>query len=118
MKGKIKFDYGFNDGSPYQILEIDISNGEANKVYRLTVEFSDEEVDFGMFGTDDHGNAKLEFASYPEVNQEKITDYLPAGKDVRCIQLILIYLHGHPALVTELRLNLYNWTRKRVSLPL
>lgn len=118
MKGKIKFDYGFNDGSPYQVLEIDISDGEANKVYRLMVEFSDEGADFGMFGTDDHGNARLEFASYPKVNQEKITDYLPAGKDVRCIQRILVYLHGHPALVTELRLSLYNWARKRASLPL
>jgi len=118
MKGKIRFDYGFNDGSPCQELEINISDGEANKVYRLVVEFGSEEADFGMFGTDDHGNAKLEFASHPKLNQEKITDYLPAGEDVRNIQRVLVYLQDHPTLVTELQLNLYNRTHKKSPLSL
>ena len=113
MKGKIRFDYGFNDGLMYQELEIDISDGEANKIHRLMVEFDDEEADFGMFGTDDHGNAKLEFASHPKLNQEQIADYLPAGKDVRSIQRVLVYLQGHPALVTELQLNLFQHSLKK-----
>lgn len=118
MKGKIRFNYGFDGGIPHQKLEIDLSGGEANKIYRLMIEFGNEEADFGMFGTDDHGNAKLEFTSHPESNQERITDYLPAGEDVRNIKRIMVYLQEHPALVAELHLNLYNRTHKNSSLSL
>ncbi|MDT8364326.1 MAG: hypothetical protein RQ714_06725 [Nitrosomonas sp.] len=118
MKGKIRFYYGSSDELPHQELEIEISGGDANKVYRLMIDFGHTEADFGMFGTDDHGSARLEFVSHPELNQEQITDYLPGGKDVRGIQRIRIYLQGHPALVTELQLNLYGHAHKKVSLPL
>lgn len=80
------------------------------------VDFGNEEADFGMFGTDDQGSAKLEFASCPKLNQEQIADYLPPGKDVRNVQRILVYLQGRPALTAELQLNLYARMHKKVPL--
>lgn len=94
MKGKVKFDYKLENGSPKQELEIEIKRALANKNYQLIVNFGDGNVDFGTLSTNNIGCAELEFYSSPEFNQKQITDFLPPGRDVRNIHYIQIFLEG------------------------
>jgi hypothetical protein len=94
MKGKIKFDYKLENGSPKQELEIEIKRAPANMHYQLMVDFGDGNVDFGTLSTNNQGCAELEFYSSPEFNQRQITDFLPPGRDVRNIHRIQIFLKG------------------------